>query len=454
MFLILFSVLLLAANIYCLYKKKYLYLFIPCMLFLPEYYGLELSEKLPIITVTRIMFVIFYIYAFINRKRNLSVKEVNIKALPKEYLLFAGYFFFRIVANLYYITTYGQAAKTILSVIFEQFFFLIAVYMLDPDQKEINTLLKVLVWSATVLFFLGVLESFTFVRPFDQLYTVSRDMLNIYYVRLGLLRSTTTMAIPNRFGNMCVMVLPMILYLYESTGKKLYFLSLFLNVMAIIHSGCRSDMIFFVAICFIYFVWVIRTRNRRKDFLIHSCILVLTVVVFAGALSFASKEAGYYYSGTVKSLLNEVGFNYDLSEDAPSEGSGYGNNQSGGSVSRIRQFTGIEYALSQNPLFGLGSGAQVRKQVKYFMFGDWYEVPTIDVGLVEILMTEGITGFIGYCCLILAVIIVLIRKKTCPSQRFCSLLAFSYLLCTLSTANMPEFMMVITMIILFPQTDH
>lgn len=110
-FFALFTLALIIANVYCFKSKKYLYLFVPCMLFLPGYYGIELSESLPLITMTRIMFVVFYIYTFINKRRTFKTSGHSYKSLPKAYYLLLGYFVLRIASNLYYITTYGQAIK-------------------------------------------------------------------------------------------------------------------------------------------------------------------------------------------------------------------------------------------------------------------------------------------------------------------------------------------------------
>ena len=45
-FFALFTLALIIANVYCFKSKIYLYLFVPCMLFLPGYYGIELSGPL------------------------------------------------------------------------------------------------------------------------------------------------------------------------------------------------------------------------------------------------------------------------------------------------------------------------------------------------------------------------------------------------------------------------
>ena len=133
-FLSTFSIALTVASVYCFIKKKYLYFFIPCMLFLPSYYGIAPSETAPLFTAVRSMYVIFYIYVFINRKRNFELKSI-FRNLHGETYFLAGYFVLRIVSNLYYVTTYGQAIKTILEIIFEQLLLLIAFYFLDPTKE-------------------------------------------------------------------------------------------------------------------------------------------------------------------------------------------------------------------------------------------------------------------------------------------------------------------------------
>ena len=181
-FLCVFTTALFAANIYFFKKKKYLYLFIPCMLFLPDYYGFELSSSLPLITASRMMFVVFYIYALINRRRDIRLKGFRIKDMPKEYYFLFAYFILRILSNLYYVGTYTEAVKSIFFIVFEQFMLLFAVYLLAPKREEIITLVKIIVYTAATLFVLGILESITGFNPFEALYTVKRDLYVVDYI--------------------------------------------------------------------------------------------------------------------------------------------------------------------------------------------------------------------------------------------------------------------------------
>ncbi len=440
-FLIIFSLSLFIANIYCFLKKKYIYLFIPCMMFLPEFYGIEISRTLPLITVTRMMFVVFYVYAIINRRRSIFFDKAYLKAMPKEYLYLAGYFIFRLVANLYYIATYRDALKTIFSLIFEQLFFLYAFYLLAPSKKELITLIKAIVWTATIIFLIGIFESFTFIKPFDALYTVSRDMLNSYYIRLGLLRSTATFGLPNFFSNACVLVLPLTLYLYNITESQKYLLCIFINIMGGIHSGSRAYAFILIMAMLFYLIFVLNSASDRIRFAKNTLTIFVSLAIVILLLSFARTEYRYYYEGTAKSLLNEVGFNYDLSEGSPDGIDGYGGNGDsqyshvGGVNSRRAQLSGIGYTLKHSPIFGFGNGALFRDQIFFNFSGYWNVNYTIDVGIVEIVMYEGIIGTIAFIFLFCYLLLNKNATMSTFQSRIYRLSIFTYILCTLSTVN-------------------
>ncbi len=451
MFLLLFSIILFVTNFICFFKKKYLYLFIPCALFLPEFYGFDLNESLPIISVSRIMYLIFYLYAFLNRRRSISFKDL-LSSIKKEYILLFGYFLFRIVSNLYYVTTYGQALKTILLLIFEQLLLFIGIYLLAPTKEEIIKLMEVTTYTASALFIVGLFESFTYLRPFDYLYTVSRYVLNDYYIRLGLLRSTAGMGLPGFFGNMCMLILAFALFLYNYKPSKRYLVIIALDILATIHSGSRSNMIFSLVVIAFYFTLIKKNKQRYATLLKNSLIVILLCATFIGTLSVSNSKYRYFYVTTAKSVLNEVGFNFDLNEGKPKHSEGFGNN-SNGTYSRTSQLTGISYALTVNPLFGQGSGVQNRSEVMYYFHDMWLDFNTIDMGIVEIFVTEGIFGFLGYLSIIAFIIYRLIRSKILTfrfsaERIFFLVFGFAYLLSTLSTVNMQNFLILYVIIVI------
>lgn len=439
-FLIIFSLGLLVANIICFARKKYLYLFIPCMLFLPGYYGIDFGDTFPILTVTRMMFIVFYIYAYVNRRRNFALTGLQLKTIPKEYLLLGGYFVFRIISNLRYLGTYSAATKAIFIIVFEQLLFLIAFYMLAPTKDEIDKLLIILVRVATVFFVIGIFESVTFVRPFDALYTVGKEVINEHYVRLGLLRATTTFGMPGLYANMCVLILPIIIYVYNMYHKKRYLASIWLCILALIHTGSRADYFYLPIIFGVYILFLLKEKGKLILFIRNTAIIVVTLFLFIGTNCAGNPYFRYFYIGTGKSILNEVGFDFDLNEGAPEGIDGYGANDKaagsiqGGTGSRKVQLTSIGYTLQKAPLFGFGVGAIDRKELKCYFAGEWRPYPAIDVGIVEAVTYEGILGLIGVTLAIVSMFLLARGNK----DRL--MLGIAYLLTTLNTVNMYAFL--------------
>lgn len=447
-FFSLFSIILISLNIYCFIKKKYLYLFVTCMLFLPDYYGIEFSASLPVLTVERMMYIIFFFYTFLNRKRNLIIKEIKIRDIPKEYFFLFGYFALRMISNLYYAFSYFQSVKSIFIIIFEQLFFLICIYILAPGRKEITALINVIVYTSAAFYFIGILESLLKIQPFSALYTVSRYMLNDYYIRLGLLRSTTTFGLANGFGNMCILTFPLILYMYSKSHQSRYIFFSVLNFMAIIHSGCRSDIFFFLIVTLVYFFTLCLGNRRKKEFIKHLCLAAAAILVVITILSSINPTYKYFYQGTAKSLLNEVGFDFDLNEGKPDGVEGYGSNAVSGKYSRFVQFTCVIHAMRVNPLFGQGTGAELRDEVKILSKNKWQNFYSFDVGYVSMLVTEGIIGFLGFISLIFYLIMKSTKRHlSVYDKRFFLLLIFTYLLCLLSTSITYDYLLLYIVII-------
>lgn len=298
------------------------------------------------------------------------------------------------------------------------------------------------------IFLSGIFESITSVRIFDALYTVSRAMLNDHYIRLGLLRATATMGLPGFYGNMCMLILPLILYLYECEKSKKYLLNIGLCLLAIIHSGSRSNILFSAFVIAVYFIFVLKDKDRRLLFFKNCLVIIIALSVFICLASAISPNLRYFYVGSGKSVLNEFGFEFDIAKDAPAGVKGYGRNPNG-TVSRTRQFTGMYYAFGINPLFGLGSGAALRGDVQYYwhindVTDKWIAVKSYDLGIVETFCDEGILGLAG----ILSLLFFMCLKS--KHNKFYQLSLLSYLLAMLGTSNMFSFLMMYIIVYSIP----
>lgn len=435
-----FTLTLTCLNIIILKKKHYLCLFIPCLLFLPNYYGIALSDKLPILTATRIMFIVLFIYTILNKKRSFKDLMEFAKALPKYTILLYGYFIFRISSNLFHITTYTSALKTILLILIEQFSLFIVIGLLAPDKDERFLIIKSVVWSAVGIFTIGISESLTSSKIITQsLYTVHRLMWNDSYYRLGVLRSTSTLGLANYFGNACILVLPLIIYLYSRLNQKRYLLAIIITILAIIHSGCRSDLFFLIALTVMYFLHLFKSRERINHYIKAAVFIASSTAAIILIFSLSSPTMANYYKGMGGLLSNEF-----KNEDLTYGISTYDVSNGTGSSSRLMQFSGLYYVATKSPVIGLGSGAEIRGDVKYYVnesWGSekgWNTIYSYDVGIVEIFCNEGILGLIGVVML-LAFLFNDSKKSGIFTYR---LLLPTYLMCTLSTSNMLTYIFV------------
>lgn len=441
MFALIFSIILIVLACISIKSGKFLDMFLLMLLFLPDYYGIDFSDGLPILTATRIAFVTFYIYFFIKYKYD-APKIRSFRDIRTETWFLIGYFILRIFSNLQYVTMYNQSVKTIFSILFEQLLLCIVAYNIRLTKGEYLRIIRNIVYVAAVIFVLGIWESFTSYRIASLLYTVSRPMLNLYDVRLGFLRSTVMFGMPGFYGNFCVIILPMILFMYEYTRQKRYLIIIFLDIYATIHSGCRSSLFFCGIIVLLAFIMIKKDVNRRIIFVKNGCCILLVLICITSLLSIVSPYARYYYVGTGKSMLNEIGFEFNVNEGAPEGVNGYGINKDSGTTSRIIQLTGIEYVMTVNPVFGLGSGAQNRGDVYYRLKdGKWHSIKTYDVGYVEMFMDEGIVGIVAFISLCIFCVVKMVRIRKCNKSFECLitkslfLCQVAYLICLLSTAN-------------------
>lgn len=450
MFLFIFSIALVIASIFFIKKRRFIAFFFPMMLFLPDYYGFEISPALPLLTVKRILYIVLYIYIFLvyRKKKTTATKKISI---TPPIILVMLYFVLRISSNIYYIFVYRQAAKTILLIIFELLLLFVALSVASLSGEQYFSIVKAVIFASAIMYVLGIAESFTGYRIVDSLYTVNRFMINDHYIRAGLLRATVSLALPNYYGNFCVLTLPLIMYLYENTKSRLYLVFGFLNALACIHSGARSSFVFMIAIVGVASLLHIHDKKRILKYIKHTVFIALSLITFILVLSLASNKYRYYYTSSGKSVLNMFGFEFDLDKGAPEGSDGFGSNEKA-IMSRTAQFSGIAYVAGINPIFGLGSGAQIRGDIQYFWNGYWKTFRTYDVGYVEVFAEEGAIGWIACIMLFSSLFIILVpqvkeNESKLPSYLLLSIIA--YFMCMLSSANMWQFLFFYIILIFF-----
>ncbi len=415
-------------------------IFVFCFLFLilPEFLGIELSASLPLITAARILILILLGVTLALVVKNKSFRILSDK---KIWLVAGVYFVLRTASNLYYVTTYSSAVNNIFKMIAEEIVLFVLIPVFLETEEDRSSALKAVVYGCGVISAFGIAESLTGFRIADYLYTVEREMLNDHYIRLGILRATVTFGLSNFFAFYLTLMAPLIFFFWKTTGQKRYMLIALLNFFALMFTGCRGNILVYFFLLAVY-PFVMGKKDERlmyfKRLGVCCCIVVMLILIQRAV----SPKLKYYYDGTAKSLLNVVGFDFDLSEGAPEGVNGYGTNEKTGTASRLAQFSGIGYVMSIDPLFGLGAGAQNRQEIKYYWNGKWINSGTYDVGYVAAVCDEGIIGATGYMFLYIGMplfyAVELYREKDEKKKMYLKtflLVNVLYLICLLFAAN-------------------
>lgn len=207
-----------------------LWLFFALYLILPEYFALEISSSIPLLTGSRIILIIMILVCIHKR-------IINIK-LDRSFL---AYFVILLAVNLYHLSTNSSAAiKAILTLIVEQALLYIVMKNLIMSKDVWFKGMDIMVSVSGIVSILGLVEAFFGVNVFYYLTTTSRDMLQASYERLGSLRAEAAFGHPVYFAVYLLGMLPFALYFYENTAKKKYLLIGGLNICAIFASGTRG----------------------------------------------------------------------------------------------------------------------------------------------------------------------------------------------------------------------
>lgn len=372
----------------------YMYFLLACIL--PAYFGIEVSESLPLLTVTRMLIILLGIYAVIHKKRE---GFWGIIQRQKVTSILSIYFVFRIGAELYFITKIpNYVIKELFTIVVEQFIVTYLITRIVNTEKMFYRCFKLFVYGSIVIMLVGIIQSLTGVNLAYYLNTVNRTMLQTNGFRLGFTRAEASFGHPVYFGEFCVLVMPFISYAYDTTKNRKYLIFLFIDIIALALSNSRGAIL---PGMIILVLMIARKTQKVKWRYIGAGIIGLLVVGFVSTIV---PSIGNTLSTMFESILNVFGGNYDL-------GDLYGGNVNG-LDSRTSQLTGITWTIMQGAaLFGFGPDAHMRGFANYYFNNRWNNLQTIDVGYVGFFLCEGLIGTIGQMVLIFGLIFKAYKKS-------------------------------------------
>lgn len=461
----------------------------------PDYCAIELSSKLPLLTLSRMLLVLMGALLVVRRRDLFSLKSLDVKSLnfglSTNIWLQRGlllYFATLMVCDLILLPSNpGTAIKALAELFAESYVLVWLLSLILNTRKKIVTALKILVFSSGVSAVIAMIGCVLEYNPFHLLNFVQREMMMNMELRLGVIRAAAGFGHPCFYGAFCAIISPVNMYFVECCEKKwerkLFAVCLALNIAGIVLSNSRGSFLTFGCVVLIAGIWNLQHRTF-KNFLRTYLPVGLLALLFLVIVSLLSPVGLAFLLGIVKSILNiffpDISMSIvvnkpvvaetaaiaetiagtaaetaaivqtvtDATAEAVTETStviSYGINESG-IKSRLEQLSGIEWTMMHKPLFGFGHNAHLLNLIFYQLKGDeWWPTGTFDVGVVAIICQYGIVGLLGYIALFGA----LLREslsKACfrdPLMQFLCFAVVIYLVHLLTIASLDKMLWIL-----------
>lgn len=398
---ILLLVLLFAPIVYLAAKEKKWYL---CLLFafigvLPEHFAFAIHDKLPLISVTRILIMVVFVYWLYSKWKTKKI------SLPISIMIFLGVNLLISFVNFRY--GFSEINRIFLFV-FERVLVVVMVADLVEDRSEFERCLDFMIMSCVAMAVIGMVQTVFNYDIASVLYLSDRMPYTILTPRMGMTRAYATF---NAISYGCygaVMAL-VIYYRLEQTGKRWYTFAFAMNAAAILCTFSRSS---WLSAAGIFFLLLLIRRRKLVHRLLPSAGLF---IVICAVLCVMQPKIWSGLSETFKSSVNTViaalpgdmdlGFNdadhdnkkdnkpskkpeFELSDD-------FGLNADDPTRSRMVEWTAVDYMIEEGQLmFGYGYNAYLRGRLHYYypQFGGWITATTLDVGLLSLVTESGLVG--------------------------------------------------------------
>lgn len=471
-------------------------LFFALYVVMPNYFALELSGSLPLLTINRALLLLVGLMLVIrHRSKLLNIRSFRLKDLKalllRDPMLRVGlliYLGLMLTANLAFLLQIPSATiRAMFTLIVEQYVLVWVLTVVIDTREKLLQCLKVLVCSAGVVGVISIISVIIDYNLFHHLNVVSRQMMMSTYYRRGVLRASAGFGHPVYYGAFCAVILPLNMYLVEESEKLwqnlLYGGCMVANLAGLCLSNSRGSLLAFGCMMVVIIPIKLIMRFRLKDIVRYVAVFAVALALLYGVSSTTPAGTGYL-KDIANSVLTEIfpmpedttsvekpgAQNPDDSAQAPENPDDsadataptdaapedpdtpqekpkpdFGSNKNG-VWSRTVQLSGIRWTLQRSPLFGFGFEAQKRGAVQYeFRPGVWWSTGTFDIAVVSIIGQHGLVGLLAYLCLAGSILITMLRKKVWKDRLmmtffFCFATLF---LCLLSISSLEKTMWVL-----------
>lgn len=413
-------------------NKKFIIFFMAFYPILPDYFSIELGGGLPLLKASRILLLILLLcVCFRNKKIKLIRKPL--KAAGLYWPLFI-YFAARILANGYYAPSLSAAINTEFTVIVEQLLLIVMICQVVRSREDVHLCVKTIVNASGVVAIISIINVLIGSNLFYNLNTVSRNVLMVSTVRMGIIRAEATFGHPVYYAMYCALIIPLALYVWQNEKNAWNSCVLGLNVIAAFLTESRGTIVVLLALFLVYVI--IADKKTRNRILTAVCAIACVAVV----VSFVVPTVAQQFSNIIKSVMIAFGDSGETIEN-------FGGNSSTGLSSRMIQLSGISWMLIHNAVFGLGASCHTRGKLSYRINGIWQVRDTIDNGYVGYFVEEGLLGGIACFSLFYSLLKSSWKKATFKNSRNMNnsffLCFVSYVAVMLSVADVSQLLWVI-----------
>lgn len=372
---------------------------------LPDHFALEIHNKLPLISVTRILIMIVFAYWVYGKWKSRKW------SFPVSILVFLGVNLVISFVNFRY--GMGEVNRIFLFV-FERVLVVLMVCDLVEDRAEFERCIDFMILSCVVSSFIGFIQTAFDYDIASVLYLSDRMPYTILTARMGLTRAYATFNAIS-YGCYCAVMALLICYRLEKTGKQWYSVAFALNAAALVCTFSRSSWLCLAGVIFL--LVVIRGWKFIRQMLPSAGIFVVVLALLCAIQPKFLNGLTETFKSSVNTILAALPdgmlpeFNEDPDEaDDPAHGENrpnklgfelsdeFGLNGDDPTRSRMVEWTAVDYMIGEGQLlFGYGYNAYPRGKLQYFypQFGHWTTATTLDVGFLALITESGLIGLLS-----------------------------------------------------------
>ena len=413
-------------------NKKFIIFFMAFYPILPDYFSIELGGGLPLLKASRILLLILLLcVCFRNKKIKLIRKPLKATGLYWPLII---YFAARILANGYYVSRLSAAINTEFTVIVEQLLLVVLICQAVQSQEDVYLCVKTIVDASGIIAIISIINILIGSNLFYSLNTVSRNVLMVSMVRMGIIRAEATFGHPVYYAMYCALIIPLALYIWQNERKRWNGCVLGLNIAAAFLTESRGTIVVLLALLLVFIL--ITDKKTRNKILGAGCALACLAFLISVTVPTVSQQ----FTNIIKSVIIAFGDSGETIEN-------FGTNSSTGLSSRVVQLSGITWMLMHNAMFGLGASCHTRGELSYRISGIWQVRDTIDNGYVGYFVEEGLLGGIACFSLFYSLLKSSWKKATFKNSRNMNnsffLCFVSYVAVMLSVADVSQLLWVI-----------